>query len=137
MSLSVTPIDSFTSEDVYTGGTPLTQSSSGDVWVRAGAGGMWNSPNAAGNLTIAIIGTPALQWTPITNITAGGLNDVRISRPGKPDLAVASTLDMIMDRLCIIEPSFKLMDKYPALKEAYDAYKAIEAMCRMGDKEDE
>lgn len=118
----------------------ITQSSSGDVWSRAGAGGMWSSPNSAVNLTISDIGTPALQWTPISPINANptaGLTDVRISRPGKPDLAVASTLDMIMDRLCIIEPSFKLMDKYPALKEAYDAYKAIEAMCRMGDKEED
>jgi len=125
-------------EDVYTGGMPLTQSSSGDVWKMAGAGGMvWNSPTSAGNLTIADIGTSALRWTPITANTTAGLTDVMISRPGKPDLAVASTLDMIMDRLCIIEPSFKLMDKYPALKEAYDAYKAIEAMCRMGDKEED
>jgi hypothetical protein len=99
---------------------------------------MWNSSNTAvGNLTIANIGTPALQWTPTNAYSTTGLNDIRISRPGKPDLAVASTLDMIMDRLCIIEPSFKLMDKYPALKEAYDAYKAIEAMCRMGDKEED
>ena len=123
----------------------MTQSSSGDVWSRAGAGGMWPSPNSAVNsggmwsppnsavnLTITDIGTPAIQWSPMA-----GSTDIRISRPGKPDLAVASTLDMIMDRLCIIEPSFKLMDKYPALKEAYDAYKAIEAMCRMGDKEED
>ena len=63
--------------------------------------------------------------------------DVVITRPGMIPLHVGKTLDMIMDRLCIIEPSFQLMDKYPALEEAYDAYKIIEDMCRAGDKQDE
>lgn len=63
--------------------------------------------------------------------------DVVIVRPVRTPLQVGKTLDTIMDRLCIIEPSFQLMDKYPALKEAYDAYKIIEDMCRAGDKQDE
>ena len=69
-----------------------------------------------------------------TSITA---EDVMIVRPGRTPLQVGKTLDTIMDRLCIIEPSFQLMDKYPALKEAYNAYKIIEDMCRAGDKQDE
>lgn len=49
---------------------------------------------------------------------------------------VAQTLVMIMDRLCIIEPSFELHDKYPALREAYEAYKSLEALCKSGEKDE-
>lgn len=55
-------------------------------------------------------------------------NDITISRPGKEPLKVAETLEKIMDRLAIIEPDFDKMERYPALKEAYDNYKLIEAM---------
>lgn len=54
--------------------------------------------------------------------------DLTINRPGKPPLRVAETLEKIMDRLAILEPDFDKMDRYPALQEAYDNYKLIEAM---------
>ncbi len=73
----------------------------------------------------------------LTNPSIHTAEDVMIVRPGRTPLQVGKTLDTIMDRLCIIEPSFQLMDKYPALKEAYNAYKIIEDMCRAGDKQDE
>lgn len=85
----------------------------------------WSSNNTLTN--------PSMIKT-ATGITA---EDVMIVRPGRTPLQVGKTLDTIMDRLCIIEPSFQLMDKYPALKEAYNAYKIIEDMCRAGDKQDE
>jgi len=88
--------------------------------------------------------TPPMTWSnnTLTNpsmFKVEGITseDVVIARPDRAPLRVGKTLDMIMDRLCIIEPSFQLMDKYPALKEAYDAYKIIEDMCRAGDKQDE
>ena len=87
----------------------------------------WSSNN---NFTLT---NPSMIKT-ATSVTA---EDVVIVRPGRTPLQVGKTLDTIMDRLCIIEPSFQLMDKYPALKEAYDAYKIIEDMCRAGDKQDE
>lgn len=45
-------------------------------------------------------------------------------------IEVGKTLKMLMDRLCVIEPNFKLMEKYPALKEAYENYKIVEAMVK-------
>lgn len=58
-----------------------------------------------------------------------------ISRPGKPDISVAEKLDehdnklaLIMERLAIIQSDFDKMEKYPALREAYNNYKLIEAM---------
>lgn len=117
---------------------------SGNVFINHIDGTVWSTGRTSvGNTYITKVGnsgqpglTPPIFAQPGPDYQ-NGYGDVVIRRPDKPDLAVASTLDMIMDRLCIIEPSFKLMNKYPALKEAYDAYKAIEAMCSMGDKEDE
>ena len=57
-----------------------------------------------------------------------GVNDLVINRPGKSPLKVAQTLESIMDRLAILEPDFDKMDRYPALREAYDNYKIIEAL---------
>lgn len=59
--------------------------------------------------------------------------DLTIQRPGKPPLKVADTLEKIMERLSIIEPDFDKMEKYPALKEAYDNYKTIEALLTDGE----
>src|ERR1700756_3958689 len=39
-------------------------------------------------------------------------------------------LDQIEERLSIIKTDEYLMEKYPSLKEAYDAYKLIEALVR-------
>ena len=63
-------------------------------------------------------------------------SDFVINRPGKPPLKVAETLECIMDRLAILEPDFDKMEKYPALKEAYDNYKIIEGMLLNNDSDD-
>lgn len=80
--------------------------------------------------------TGGTQWANITPSTAHFDSSLVINHKGQ-QINVGESLSMIMDRLCIIEPSLHLHAKYPALKEAYDAYKAIEAMCKAGDKEDE
>jgi hypothetical protein len=55
-------------------------------------------------------------------------NDITIQTPGKPPMKVGETLEKIMNRLAILEPDFDKMDRYPALREAYNNYKLIEAM---------
>lgn len=55
-------------------------------------------------------------------------DDLIISRAQKPPLKVAETLDTIMERLLILQPDLEKTEKYPALKEAYDNYKMIEAL---------
>ena len=49
---------------------------------------------------------------------------------------VGQAITMLMDRLCIIMPSIELHDKYPALREAYEAYKSLEALCKTGEKDE-
>ena len=55
-------------------------------------------------------------------------NDISIEREGRTPIKVAETLEKIMERLSIIEPDFDKMERYPALREAYNNYRAIEAL---------
>jgi hypothetical protein len=57
-------------------------------------------------------------------------NDIILRREGKPDIHVGEMFDTIMERLCLIQPAFDMIDKYPALKEAYENYKIVEAMVK-------
>jgi hypothetical protein len=52
-------------------------------------------------------------------------------------IEVGKTLKMLMDRLCVIEPNFKLIEKYPALREAYEHYKMMEALLANEDNSQE
>lgn len=63
-------------------------------------------------------------------------NDIIIKREGKGDIRVGDTLEMLMDRLCIIQPAMDLIEKYPALREAYEQYKIIEEMVKNGDSDE-
>ena len=49
---------------------------------------------------------------------------------------IAEMMQVLKDRLLIITPDFEKHEKYPALKEAYDNYKLIEALCRDNDDDD-
>lgn len=73
---------------------------------------------------------------PNANVVIDNNATLLITHGGK-QINVGQAITMLMERLCFIEPSFHLHEKYPALKEAYDAYKAIEAMCKAGDKEED
>jgi hypothetical protein len=42
---------------------------------------------------------------------------------------LAKTLESIQNRLAILVPDPKLLDKYEALKQAYEHYKLLEALC--------
>jgi hypothetical protein len=72
----------------------------------------------------------------ISHSSITGVDDLVINRPGKPPLKVAQTLESIMERLAILEPDFDKMDRYPALREAYDNYKIIEALLAGNESDD-
>ena len=46
---------------------------------------------------------------------------------------MADVVETLKERLLILTPNFEKMEKYPALKEAYDHYKLIEALCKEED----
>jgi hypothetical protein len=53
--------------------------------------------------------------------------DLVVSHNGKK-IKVGETLEKILDRLCILVPDYEKMEKYPALREAYEAYQLIDKM---------
>jgi len=72
----------------------------------------------------------------ITNsvYTASTYNgDFAIQLPSGSTVNVGSALQSIMERLAILEPDFDKMEKYPALREAYNNYKTIEALLAGND----
>lgn len=74
---------------------------------------------------------PNLTWdnTNITYTVGTGINgDATWVDYDSKINTVSSRLDKIEERLLIIQPDQELMKKYPALKEAYDHYKLIEAL---------
>ena len=101
---------------VYTG---VTGSSAGNVIFNPGVVGS-SSYYATGSIYTT---TPAYEA------------DLVLRRNGK-DIRVGDAIEMIMNRLCIITPALELIEKYPALKEAYENYKLIETMVMNGDDED-
>lgn len=108
-----------------------------NIYGATGSSATWNISTSStgpqgttGTYTINI----ASAW-PYTENAFG--NDVIIKRPGKNDIHVAKTLEALMERLAVIEPNFELMEKYPALREAYENYRVMEALLLGGNNEDE
>jgi hypothetical protein len=104
-------------------GTGAVGASSGLYLTGAGGGGV-NWINAASS------------YTTYAN-SASYTNDIILRRDGKPDIKIAETLEMLMDRLCVIVPAMELLEKYPALRDAYENYKLIEAMVKNGNEDNE
>ena len=107
-------------------------------WVTAGSSGaggsLWSIPPTYTNTgTYTINATSSVYSNGVDYST----NDIILKRNGKDDLHVGKAIDAIMERLCIIEPAFELLEKYPALREAYNNYKLIETMVKNGNHDDE
>lgn len=94
----------------------------GNLAVNSSAGWITVSPGTGASGAYTLNNSP-YTYSPYSN-------DVVIKRPGKEEIKVGATLDAIMERLCIIEPAFEKLEKYPALKEAYNNYKMIEALIK-------
>jgi hypothetical protein len=93
-----------------------------------GAPVIWNiSPGTTGTYTI----NTSSSWP---NYATTVDNDLVVRRPGKNDLHIVKTLEALMDRLAVIEPNLELMKKYPALREAYENYKVMEALLLGGEE---
>lgn len=103
-----------------------------------------------GNITISAAGTSGAyltaspSWTTATNpyvyTTAGtnGTSSPSLQVTGDAEIkgeltvqgiSVSETLKKINERLAILVPDPVLLEKYEALKQAYDHYKLLEALC--------
>jgi len=89
-------------------------------WTGAGAGSNnWNvshSPvmtlNSGSSPNLRVSGDADIQG----NLTVNGTN-------------ISEILEKIQERLAILVPDPKRLEKYEALKQAYDNYKLLEALC--------
>jgi hypothetical protein len=87
-----------------TGGYTLNTSATNGTWASLSAG--TSTPS------IQVKGDAEFEG----NVTINGQN-------------LAETLQRIQDRLAILVPDPKLLDKYEALQQAYEHYKTLEALC--------
>jgi polygalacturonase len=87
-----------------TGGYTLNTSATNGTWASLSAG--TSTPS------IQVKGDAEFEG----NVTINGQN-------------LAETLQRIQDRLAILVPNPKLLDKYEALQQAYEHYKTLEALC--------
>jgi hypothetical protein len=88
-------------------------------WTGAGAGNNWSvtqSPvmtlNAGSSPSLQVSGDADIRG----NLTVNGAN-------------ISEILEKIQERLAILVPDPKRLEKYEALKQAYDNYKLLEALC--------
>lgn len=139
-TLSITPLDTITISDLDTGtfdmstitssanyGTITTTTggySTGPVWTTTGtgSGGGYTFANIPNPLTGVDINTKGID------IRDGG--DIRID--GK---SLKTFMDKMEQRLAILVPDPEKLEKFEALKKAYEHYKTMESLC-FPEKED-
>ena len=110
----------------YTIATPYP-TSYGNVTVTAGGVGGY----ATGGSVLLNTGAGTSSWTtapnPYVYTTTGDANfggDVKIQ-----GISITETLAKIQERLAILVPDPARLEKYEALKQAYEHYKLLEALC--------
>jgi hypothetical protein len=97
------------------GGSGLYQMTGGHGYTLAtgSSNGTWASVNTGTTTpSIQVKGDAEFEG----NVTINGQN-------------LAETLQRIQDRLAILVPNPKLLNKYEALQQAYEHYKTLEALC--------
>lgn len=104
----------------------------GTTWVTLGGGG-----GGGGGYTTGSTGPTYAHYVGATGASYSDYtqSDIVLRRPGKPDLKVGESLDLIMERLGILTPDMAKLEKYAALKKAYDHYKLIESLIQEEHKD--
>ena len=104
----------------------------------SGGAGMYLANNGAGAGT---------GWTTVSNTNPVSTAVLSIMAQGDGDAMIktkkntinldemATLMETLKERLLMLTPNFEKMEQYPALKEAYDHYKLIEALCVSNQEE--
>jgi hypothetical protein len=120
----------------------LNPSAYGNVTI-AGGGGTYSLAGAVGagnTYTMPWTGAGSNNWSvtqsPVMTVSAGTSPSLQVS--GDADIKgnltvngsnISEILEKIQERLAILVPDPKRLEKYEALKQAYDNYKLLEALC--------
>ena len=114
-SNSASTLSNLTLNTTYSGAGLYQVTGTGGYTLATGnSNGTWASVVNTGTTTpsIQVKGDAEFEG----NVTINGAN-------------LAETLQRIQDRLAILVPDPKLLDKYEALQQAYEHYKILEALC--------
>ena len=122
--------------------------------VTINTGGFYGSGGGGGGgsgmmLTSNIGAGVGLGWSNANSFTGSGLSTTVLSimAEGDGDAIIATkknkinldemanVVETLKERLLILTPNFEKMEQYPALKEAYEHYKLIEALCVSNQEE--
>ena len=79
----------------------------------------WNGISGAGTTASVMTSTKGIEISNGADITINGKS-------------LSSFMDKVEERLGILQPKPELLEKFEALKQAYEHYKTLEALC-MGD----
>jgi hypothetical protein len=83
---------------------------------------------ANSNITgLTTVSSNILKYDNVLKI-AGEHADIEIN-----GVSLIKTIESINEKLCIITPDLQKLEKYAALKNAYEHYKLIETLCRNGE----
>jgi hypothetical protein len=116
---------------------PWTVSPPGAVSITSGTGGGYGSGGATGatgsngNYIYSTGGTSGITWGNTSNYGNVTANDITLNGRSLTD-----HLSAIEKRLAILVPDPKKLEKYEALKAAYEHYKLLEKLCSEPDKND-
>ena len=108
--------------------------------------------NTTGTITISSTGSGYYSGTVLTSAGSNGTmwsNNINVTQPslsvsGSANIAgdltvkgvsILETLEKINERLAILVPDPDRLEKFKALKNAYENYKTLEALCYTKDKE--
>ena len=122
---------------IYTGNTSAPTGAGGITYSVTGAGGMGNPGHTHAITNGGILtGGPSVATTintytvnPAVNIHSNGIDlnsgaDIKLG-----NVSLRETLETLQERLAILVPDPEKLEKYEALKQAYDHYKLLEALC--------
>lgn len=119
-------------EDILTGSFDLTNSALNT--------GVYTVPNPQyyGNISITTTnGTGTIPGSLISNpslkVTGPAEFDQDITIKG---VSILKNLEAINDRLAILQPNPEKLEKFAALKKAYEYYKTLEALCDLEEKKE-
>ena len=87
-----------------------------------------------GTIDTGIDYTPNYSWAfpQQDNIEVPESGDVKIG-----DRSLKEFMDKVESRLAILTPDSKKLEKFAALRKAYEHYKTLESLCELEEEEDE
>ena len=104
--------------------TVNTTYSGAGIYQVTGAGGYSLATGSSNGTWASVVNTGTT--TPSIQVKGNAEFEGKVMINGQD---LAETLQTIQSRLAILIPDPKLLDKYEALKQAYEHYKTLEALC--------